>query len=529
MISTRLIHRLAFGIWAMSAQHAQAYMPRVHGLLFPGSNANDELIPQRKSWDREYTQDQVAMMNGITFIDEQGNPLDAFQRDIGPEVRNLVAVLPIKDVILKNDEYCGPIGMDTVAGWQQRYQNDPRVVATMLDVDSPGGEGTGMFLMTDQLMREGRKPCVSVVRAGMAASAGYGIVAATDKVFASRDTDEFGSIGTYVTLVDMKAYWAKEGLPIHEIYATESTEKNKDFIEALDGKYEALRKNFIDPFNEGFMSLVREQRPGLKEKDGVLNGRLFYAQDAKRLGLIDGFESLEGAAAAARALAGVKRTSVAMNTQQTSTTMKFKLFGKSTSALEAVAGKKADELTPELLGAADAELQAEGAQVFTVPVSESIKNASELMAAVDALEEAAKTATTNETNATDALAKEQAAHAVTTAAKTTAEGALAAANESLTAGGTALAAAIEKHGIVADAGQYPLDAVLAALDARTTELAAANEKVSTMEKESSNGHGPTGGVNKTGDNSGEPTASVSPMMKAAADELARKNGPLKKA
>lgn len=474
MISTRLIHRLAFGIWALEPVRAQAFMPLVSKLLVGAPVQNEELMPERKGWfEPDYTPDQIAALNGIKFIGEDGASVDPFATTFGPEVRNLVAVLPLQDVILKNDEYCGPRGMSTVVGWLEKYSYDPRVSAMLLDADSPGGEGTGMTLMVDALDKAmQRKPVVTIVRSGMAASAMYGIAAKTDMVFASRETDEFGSIGTYVTLLDWKAKLEAEGLPVHEIYATASTEKNKDFLLALDGKYERLRKNYIDPFNTYFMNLVMQERD-LKDDGEVLKGRLYYADEAIKLGLVDGYETLEGAADAAR-----KRNPE--YEQQTTTKTTKTMFGtKKNVNVTAIAGKAANDLTPEELNAVDADLKKEGVAAFLVPTSEKVSSASELSAMVDNLTSNKTDAETKATAAKTALESEKKAREAAEKRATDAETKLSEATKSIE----------EKD---------------KEIEEKDKTIATANEKIATLEKEPAPSTDADGAVQK-GDTKGDVT------------------------
>ncbi|HRD54621.1 MAG TPA: hypothetical protein PKY96_18435, partial [Flavobacteriales bacterium] len=99
------------------------------------------------------------------------------------------------------------------------------IVGVVLNIDSPGGNGNAMNLMANQVERM-RKPVVGLVSHGMACSAAYGIGSACDLMMTSGPMDEVGSIGTYVRLHDWSGADEKDGLKVHEIYATRSVEKN---------------------------------------------------------------------------------------------------------------------------------------------------------------------------------------------------------------------------------------------------------------------------------------------------------------
>ena len=395
MRNTSLIHRLAFGIWAMDPARGHAYMPMVTRVLrgeMPAGAAEKKPVAYHD--DVKLTDEQRADLMGIHFLDENNQEMDPWSREIGPEVRNLVAVLPVNDVILKYDAYCGPYGMETIARWYTKYDRDPRISGLVLDIDSPGGEGDAMNYMV-QAMSKGTKRVLASINSGMAASAAYGIACATDGVYVTGDTDMVGSIGTYVTLADWKAWYESEGLPMHEIYASKSTEKNLDFRLALEGKYEELRKNFIDPFNEGFLNLVKKHRASVKAE--ALTGRMFYADEAKEMGLIDGKLPIEAVAALVRTMSkepGARENgSVASHNQKTDTMNLRAFFGANKQVkLGALSGVKAAELTTEQLAEGDTELAEAGIEVFTVAKSDRWKSSTEIMEALSAAEARAQEA-----------------------------------------------------------------------------------------------------------------------------------------
>jgi ATP-dependent protease ClpP protease subunit len=79
----------------------------------------------------------------------------------------------------------------------------------------------------------------------------------------------------------------------------------------------------------------------------------------------------------------------------------MKLFGgKKSSAMEALKDVKAEDLTPEQLTAATDEIGALGIKAYLVPVTDEVKNASELQAAMDTMEANLATAQDNLKKAT---------------------------------------------------------------------------------------------------------------------------------
>jgi ClpP class serine protease len=221
-----------------------------------------------------------------------------------------------------------------------------------------------MRMVVEQL-RTMKKPVVSLVRQGLAASAAYGIVASTKEVYASDPQDVFGSIGIYMTTADMYGYYEKEGLVMKDHYATLSTDKNGPFREAIEGKPERLINEIIDPFNAAFIDLIKEARPAMAKTEAKWNtGRTFFGDEALELGLIDGYNTLEGCIARVRALAASTPS-----TPKNKSTMSWKT--NLMNALNKVFGTN-EAVTAEAIAAVNTELAANGAtEVEVMAVAEA--------------------------------------------------------------------------------------------------------------------------------------------------------------
>ena len=104
---------------------------------------------------------------------------------------------------------------------------------------------------------------------------------------------------------DYAKYYEKEGIKVHTIYSNLSEYKNEPFELAKEGKYELIKSEVLDPLAQKFQQAVRERREGkLDEKvEGILSGKVFYAEDALKNGLIDSIGSEQKAVDRCRELA----------------------------------------------------------------------------------------------------------------------------------------------------------------------------------------------------------------------------------
>jgi len=256
-----------------------------------------------------------------------------------------VAVIPIRSEILKYDQPCGPRGTQSLLNDVKAADQNPNIKSMVLVIDSPGGQVAGTDLLAEAI-KNSSTPVVAFID-GLAASAAYWIISGAGKIIASSDLDRIGSIGTMLMVEDLKPALEQLGVKFHEVYATLSTEKNKDFNQVLEGNYDQYRKNVLDVINTKFLSTVQSYRPNLD--DSTLTGKIFFAPQAIELGLIDQIGTLDQAIEEAFAMAAMSgEQSTEFETKKTKT-MKMKLSWKAIQNFFKMdlAGIESQELTDE--------------------------------------------------------------------------------------------------------------------------------------------------------------------------------------
>jgi len=233
-----------------------------------------------------------------------------------------IAVIPIRSEILKYDQPCGPRGTQSLLNDVKAADQNPNISSIVIVVDSPGGQVAGTDLLADAI-KNSTTPVIAFVD-GLAASAAYWIISGADKIIASSDLDRIGSIGTMLMAEDLRPALEQLGVKFHEVYATLSVDKNSDINQVLDGKYDQYRENVLDVINAKFLSTLKEYRPNLN--DSALTGKIYFAPQAIKLGLIDQIGSLELAIEEAIALT-VKQGEHLIESK-TRETMKMKITWK---------------------------------------------------------------------------------------------------------------------------------------------------------------------------------------------------------
>lgn len=170
--------------------------------------------------------------------------------------------------------------------------DDPKVESILLNIDSPGGEASGVSEFADMIYSaRGKKPIVAYV-GGYGASAAYWIASAADRVIID-DTAMLGSIGTVLGIEDSRERDAKNGIKRMEIVSAQSPYKRVD--PATEEGRSRLQAR-VDALSEVFIAKVARNRG--KDEETVLKefgqGDVFVGQAAVNAGLADRVGSYEG-------------------------------------------------------------------------------------------------------------------------------------------------------------------------------------------------------------------------------------------
>lgn len=195
------------------------------------------------------------------------------------------------------------IGSETVANAIRRARKDSSIKAIVLRVNSPGGSALASdVIWRETVLAKETKPFI-VSMGDLAASGGYYISCAADKIYATENTIT-GSIGVFGLIPNIQ-----ELLNDHLGLTTDTVKTNNlsDFYTGtrpFKKEEEEVIQEVVNDIYIDFISRVAEGR-GLEMNfvDSIAQGRVWTGEDALELGLVDeigGFEkALDYAAEAA--------------------------------------------------------------------------------------------------------------------------------------------------------------------------------------------------------------------------------------
>ena len=163
---------------------------------------------------------------------------------------------------------------------------DPSVPAVLLYVDSPGGTvGAGDSLHAALARVAAAKPVVAVM-AGTAASAGYMISVAAQRIF-GRASTLTGSIGVILETGDASGLLNRIGIDAEAI-TSGPLKDQPSFIRPLTPEGRTYLHDLVNSLYGQFVAIVAEGRHMDEAKVRQLaDGRAYTGQQALQLGLID--------------------------------------------------------------------------------------------------------------------------------------------------------------------------------------------------------------------------------------------------
>lgn len=208
----------------------------------------------------------------------------------------------------------------------KKLQNDDKVKAVVLRVNSPGGDANAADAILFELQNLKTKKPLVVSFGDYAASGGYYIAMAGDKIYSEPNTLT-GSIGVFATLPNAKELANRNGIYQQSV----STNANSEMYSPLSGLSEGGRHiltQSVENTYKRFVGFVMANRKKTFEQvDNVGSGRVWSGTKAKEIGLVDELGTLDDAIKFVATKAKLKDFSIESYPREAT---KFEqLFGKS--------------------------------------------------------------------------------------------------------------------------------------------------------------------------------------------------------
>lgn len=207
-----------------------------------------------------------------------------------------VAIVPMIGELANRGENLGaPSGITSYEGLTATLKGlaeDPSVRGIVLDINSPGGEVSGMIEVSAMIraVRE-VKPVIGMVN-DVCCSAAYCIAAQCDHIFAG-ELATVGHIGTMIMHADISKATAAQGMTVTIVTAGAGKADGHPMLPLAPEMHARLQRQ-CDLAYEAFLGAVEAGRGLLASAMRTMGAEIFYGPDAVESGLVDAVGSIEG-------------------------------------------------------------------------------------------------------------------------------------------------------------------------------------------------------------------------------------------
>ena len=237
----------------------------------------------------------VFILLAVAFF--LGTYLTAWFIESPPSGSGQIALVRIEGVIMDADEPVEQL---------RTFAENPAIKAILIRIDSPGGAVVPSQEIYDEVkkIRTAGKQKVVVSMGTVAASGGYYIASASDKIVANPGSLT-GSIGVIMELPNVEGLMKKIGVESTVIKSGAHKDLISPFRKMGEEERQILQR-VMDDVHDQFIQAVSDGRKLEKAAVTALaDGQVFTGRQAKAKGLVDELGSFEDAIALTGELAGI--------------------------------------------------------------------------------------------------------------------------------------------------------------------------------------------------------------------------------
>jgi len=222
--------------------------------------------------------------------------------------KDKIAVLYASGTITEGDGFDGIQSKTYVDAIRKISQND-KIKALVLRVNSPGGSANASEEILYELMQLKTKMPIVVSFGDVAASGGYYIAQASDKIYAQPNTIT-GSIGVFGMIPNAQKLFNNFGLDFDEVKTNANADQLKDVMTPMSATAKnTMQKSIVLIYGKFVNHVATNRKLTYEQVDKIGEGRVWSGTRAKQIGLVDDFGSLDTAIKEAAKLAKIEKYS----------------------------------------------------------------------------------------------------------------------------------------------------------------------------------------------------------------------------
>ena len=206
---------------------------------------------------------------------------------------NKIAVLYASGTIYNGNRY-SDIHSERYIQYIKNLAQDDNIKAVVLRVNSPGGSANASDEILYELQQLKQKKPLIISFGDYAASGGYYISMAGDRIFAQNNTIT-GSIGVFGVIPDAKNLANRNGIYSDVVSTNANSNMISPFSGLSSGTLAIAQRSVVNTYNRFVHFVSKNRNKTAEEVDAVGSGRVWSGKRAKEIGLVDEIGSLNDA------------------------------------------------------------------------------------------------------------------------------------------------------------------------------------------------------------------------------------------
>lgn len=199
--------------------------------------------------------------------------------------KKLLGLVEIRDVLLSSKPFVDEI---------ERFRKIPNVRAVVIRIDSPGGGVVPSQEIYEAIQRTRESKPVVASMGSVAASGGYYVASAAERIYASPGTLT-GSIGVALTTRNVQELMSKVGIDSAVIKSGQYKDVGSPYRK-MTPKEQRFLQGVSDEIYDQFVEAVAKGRGIPREKaEELADGKIYTGRRAQELGLVDQLGGLQTA------------------------------------------------------------------------------------------------------------------------------------------------------------------------------------------------------------------------------------------
>lgn len=217
---------------------------------------------------------------------------------------NEVAVLYASGEIFNGDDY-NDIHSEKYVKYIKNLADDDNVKAVVLRVNSPGGSGNASDEILFELQQLKKKKPLIVSFGDYAASGGYYISMAADRIYSEPNTLT-GSIGVFGMITNFKDLANRNGIRSDIVATNANSQIYSPLSGAAPGTIPILTKSIESTYKRFVYFVTQNRKKTFEQIDAIGGGRVWSGTRAKEIGLVDELGTIQQAITFAASKAKLK-------------------------------------------------------------------------------------------------------------------------------------------------------------------------------------------------------------------------------